>query len=593
MARKAYSLEMAMEKPEEVEELYLHQRNLDVFPSEIFQLKNLKKLDLSLNKITEIPKEINQLTRITELHLRNNNLTDCSFENLDELIFSKLQALDLYGNSLSIIPSKIFKFKNLQVLSLDKNRIKEVSSELIKLKALIHIGLSYNCIKTLPSQIGQLKNLKGLDLDGNQLKYLPKTFINLEGLRHLILKDNPLRLLPDKFEHLKNLDYLQFSISQNFSTKNFEKHLINVKSLEVFGDKKLAIPINIFHLSNLTNLKLIDFGSSTIDKEITHLCNLRKLVIGDTPLKVLSDNIGDLNSLHSLSICGSRLKRLPTSFIKLKNLRQFYANKNLRPSEVIRFLKKIKSETFPTYLKEVAFNFLFSKDNSLVNLSKKDLLILVQFPFQNLGETVTNLLFQKHSLDILKNPFDKNTHLALLGTTNLNLKKINPHLKNISKKITHQTTHIVLGKLPGEIENLSFRDFVFVRESELNLWLQQQVNPYLLSSSKEEIKNLSRLLLSFQDANIDIALQLMETGGVPTILLTDLVIVFKKLPASKQKRAIRKLLSLNLSEEALKVVSLKTGLLKGIDLEKKVLELTAGTELNGLKIFKWLTAAKK
>ena len=42
--------------------------------------KDIKKLDLSYNKLTQLPREIGNLTQLTELYLYNNELTQLPTE---------------------------------------------------------------------------------------------------------------------------------------------------------------------------------------------------------------------------------------------------------------------------------------------------------------------------------------------------------------------------------------------------------------------------------------------------------------------------------------------------------------------------------
>lgn len=593
MARKAYNLEMAMEKPEEVEELYISGLNLKRVPKEVLKFRNLKKLDLSSNKIAKLPRELNNFIQLTELQLSGNLINDSSFSQFDISKLVNLRSLSFGGNALTKIPAGVFNLTKLDILNMMNNQLREIPPEILMLDKLRWLYLRNNSINALPEEFGELHNLRSLDLLGNKLKSLPSTFGKLQNLAQLELYENPIKKLPANFGELSSLKMLQFIITKAFDSSLLHQQLKNIKILYLSGDGYSKVPEQIFQLTNLDNLRISSFSSSILPVDIGNLVKLRSFGIEQIPLKSIPQSIGEMLNLENLDISGTKIKSLPSSILQLKKLRNFNAEKRLKPTLIMRFLKKLKEHKLPISLHEVAYDYLFLHKSRLKFLSKFDLFTLLNFPFQQLENNVRNHILNHHNLGLKNTPLKPETYLAILGKTNLNFKKIKPHLKNISKKITPQTTHVVLGKLPGEIENLASRDFVFVRESDLNLWVQQQENPYLLSSSEAEVDNLSRLLLSFQEENIEIVLQILGTGGVPTILLTDLVIVFKKLKTGRQKRAIRKLLSLHLSEADLRVVSLKTGLLKAEDLEKKILELTDETVLNGLKISKYLTAAKK
>ncbi len=72
---------------------------LTEFPNAVFQLTNLKILDLSENQITSIPKALGQMSNLRELDLRANQIT-CIPEALGQL--SNLETLYIDGKITSI-----------------------------------------------------------------------------------------------------------------------------------------------------------------------------------------------------------------------------------------------------------------------------------------------------------------------------------------------------------------------------------------------------------------------------------------------------------------------------------------------------------
>lgn len=70
-----YDLKKALKKPGEVTKLDLSLQDLTEFPTEIFQLPNVRYLNLSSNKISDIPLEIKKLTKLEELYLKNNSIS--------------------------------------------------------------------------------------------------------------------------------------------------------------------------------------------------------------------------------------------------------------------------------------------------------------------------------------------------------------------------------------------------------------------------------------------------------------------------------------------------------------------------------------
>jgi len=130
-------------------------KDLKCFPEIIYELVNLKMLDLTDNYIEEISPEIANLV------------------NLKKLYFS--------CNKLNKIPKEFGNLSNLKKLNLAYNYITEIPPEfgnLINLKAL---DLRHNELTSLPTEIGKLIDLEKLFLEGNNFRFLPKQILNIKN----------------------------------------------------------------------------------------------------------------------------------------------------------------------------------------------------------------------------------------------------------------------------------------------------------------------------------------------------------------------------------------------------------------------------
>lgn len=133
-----------------LEELNAGFNSLTYLPTKIgYELENLKKLSVELNKLRSFPTSIGGMI--------------------------SLRFLDAHINELCGLPDSIGGLISLEVLNLSSN---------------------FNDLIELPDTIGELINLKELDLSNNQIHALPDTFGRLDNLVKLNLEENPLVVPP-------------------------------------------------------------------------------------------------------------------------------------------------------------------------------------------------------------------------------------------------------------------------------------------------------------------------------------------------------------------------------------------------------------
>ena len=91
--------------------------------------KDIKKINLSYNKLTKLPVEIGQLTQLTTLHLSNNKLTHLPVE-IGQL--TQLTTLNLSNNKLTHLPVEIGQLIQLTTLHLSDNMIENLLNPIIQ-----------------------------------------------------------------------------------------------------------------------------------------------------------------------------------------------------------------------------------------------------------------------------------------------------------------------------------------------------------------------------------------------------------------------------------------------------------------------------
>ncbi len=126
---------------DKVTSLTLVNAELTEFPEEIFLCKNIRKLNLSKNKIKSIPTKIKELAKLKVLNLSNNEISQIQVGCCK---LSKLKTLILNNNKITSIPKQIDLLQNLEILGLSGNRITKLPNDLQKLIKLKQLDISRN-----------------------------------------------------------------------------------------------------------------------------------------------------------------------------------------------------------------------------------------------------------------------------------------------------------------------------------------------------------------------------------------------------------------------------------------------------------------
>lgn len=161
------------------------------------------RLDLSLLNSSRLV-EVENIDSVQEMFL--------SFNHLEELpsLFSKfgnVRKLDLSVNRLKGI--KINEFRNpkkLVDMSIAMNQLVGLDDDFSKLENLQRIDLSLNNFSEFPSVLLTLNKLESIDLSGNGIRDIPTSLNALATLKELILTGNPIddpSILAKSFPNIK------------------------------------------------------------------------------------------------------------------------------------------------------------------------------------------------------------------------------------------------------------------------------------------------------------------------------------------------------------------------------------------------------
>lgn len=175
-----------------LEALDVSANQFESLPNSIGKLKKLQILNVSRNKLTSLPDGLCKCRSLVEFDASFNKISYLPANIGYELV--NLKKLIMPLNKLRTLPTSIGEMVSLQILDVHFNELKGLPSSIGKLTKLevLNIGSNFNDLTCLPDSIGNLANLRELDVCNNQIYELPITFGRLVTLNRLVVHGNPL-----------------------------------------------------------------------------------------------------------------------------------------------------------------------------------------------------------------------------------------------------------------------------------------------------------------------------------------------------------------------------------------------------------------
>lgn len=146
----------------------------------IYECEKFKNKILDLSGLYLLSPDLLTFPAHTEILL----LSDCHLNKFPNAVFdlSNLKSLNLSQNNIKEIPPDIARNGNLESIDLSKNEITVLAKEIFYPAKLNYLDLSYNRFPTIPKNIDAAKNLKEIYILSSELKSLPDGFFSLKKL---------------------------------------------------------------------------------------------------------------------------------------------------------------------------------------------------------------------------------------------------------------------------------------------------------------------------------------------------------------------------------------------------------------------------
>ncbi|KAL5546851.1 hypothetical protein UlMin_006538 [Ulmus minor] len=375
------------------------------FPAKIFQLPNLRVLDLgNNNNLTVYFPEFHQPNPLKQLVLRNINFSRGLPPALGKL--SQITCLDLAQSQLSgHIPSFLQNLTHLTVLALDENNLNgPIPSWLGKLSQLTTLDLGGNNLTgSIPPSFQNLTKLTGIFLYGNHLTGpIPSWLGNLSQTTRIFLGQNEfIGSVPHSLSKLMNLRHLSL----------YENNLGGTQKFDMF-----------FDMSHLTRLSLSD--------------NNLSLLFGGT------NTNATLSKFKVVGLCSCNLTEFPHFLRNQRKLEWLDLGENKIHGQVPKWMWNTSQETLMFI--SLGDNFLTGFHQSTTILPWVSLKIMdlssnmLEGPLPIPPPSTLNYYISNNRLNGEISPLICNlSHLRVLDVSNNNFSGMIPHcLGNFSDSLS-------------------------------------------------------------------------------------------------------------------------------------------------------------
>lgn len=540
------SLEKALQNPDQVTRLRLE--NASVVDKAILQFKNLEYLEFWGDKescLQELPDEIGLLKKLKWLMLPLNKIKTLP-ASLTQL--SNLEGLSLLGNKFTGLPDFLSKLPNLKELNLRHNPLTALPKVLLDMPQLKLLELGNTQLKALPSEMSKLAQLEELVIEWNNIEDIP----HLPGLKIL------------KWGSIESVDFFLTELPPGIGK------LTNLEVLNLYGNRISQLNDE---LGQLQKLKTLHLGSNSLDhfpEIIATLSGLQHLDLSRNRISHLPIDIGQLKNLEVLSLDNNFISQLPEeALLQLGQLKHLAITNNEIKDKKLRRLPAILKGTVQMpyetryFMYQLALEYRTDFNAEEIPLLWEALCFPVALVRIKALGFLQTLIGSKAALA----PTD-NVELVLLGKFKFKVKEVSQQMTalgwKVSKKLRPSTTHVVIGEKPKLTWNeLKAYKVQYCFEEDIRHYLQNNTDLYLLNpNSTDYTKQLHELLLSNDGANVRLALEMMQNGGVPTALMTDLYMV-AHLDEEENRKLARLLFTQNADNLTLQLISQTYAFKKG------------------------------
>lgn len=373
---------------------------------------------------------------------------------------------------------------------------------------------------------------------------------NLEEL-YLLKSGYDVTELPSAIFKLPKLRTLAIS-GYNWSIPIYLQQLTKVRVLRL---QNLRVKEFFKGIDSLPDLEELDFygtkwGASKIEFDYIDLSpKLKHLNILSSGLKQLPSEVFDIKNLHELFVPKSiynTLKKKHADFFD--SIPYIYGHQPLEKKYLYTIINLCQKHQYNWSFRAILFNLLAENSAKLQRWATPSTLLPVTDI--KMVEIIRLKALEYYHKHLEKSTLSAGASIAVMGKLGTNKKELKQQLKEhkikYTAKITDKTTHVLIGQLSHRAYQEALdKNLPIITEYGVLDFINQNTEQYLVDDSENDpqsTQQISDLLLSNQDENIQLALMLFKQGGFPIELLTELFIAYKQSSDAALRRDIERLL---------------------------------------------------
>lgn len=441
--------------------------------------------------------------------------------------FTQIEELHVL-HDVAHIPPEIALLQGLKRLRLMTPSLKVLPAAFDQLAALETLHLEGLPLQALPPQLAQLGQLRQVTLvDCAQLMRLPAVLGQLPALAQLELRQCPIgdwSALAEGFAALQTLHLSAVPLQR--STVVLVSQHRQLTELTLAHSQLSELPDALLQLQGLELLHLPHHQLTALPAGLTQLPRLRSLRFDHNQLTELPELPAAAQHWEGLGWANNPYQNLPLAVFGLPELVSGCYLEGSERKRHRQWVKAIHRHGLKDRALELFLQLKLGQPLVPNHYERADFLAVLQFPQKDFLAQALEALLDYEQARFQQQPLRAGHVVSVAGNVIFPRKSVRYWLRKIEvgyqNTITAATTHVLVGE-GAPWEALQDPSMVLISIRDFQECLHDIKKPYLLEDDQSEsVAHISELLLSTEFDQQELGLTLLEGGGVPLALLTEL-----------------------------------------------------------------------